>query len=123
MKKPRVNSRQTGRCNVVAESVEDYYRIAFYIPFIDTYITHLRSFFTKHKLVFENCGTLFPKNDFDVDKCKGLHKFYATVLDCSENGFVSEVKMWRRRVGDQKIKNVFEALDVRIIFKYYIFIR
>lgn len=125
IKKPRINKCQINRCNVDTESVEDYYRIAFYIPFIDTYITHIQSRFMKHKSIFENFGVLFPKNEYNFEKSKKLYEFYQNVPNCSKNQFASEVKMWRKRVDGQNFKNVFDALEVSVIltFNYNMFVR
>lgn len=114
MKMPRRCSRQKNRCNVEAKTVEEYYKIAFYIPFLDTYISHLQSRFEKHKTVFQSFGQLFLKQEFDEKKCASLYQFYKEILDCSESNFISEVKMWRQRICNQNIENALDALAVSI---------
>ncbi|XP_050529454.1 52 kDa repressor of the inhibitor of the protein kinase-like [Daktulosphaira vitifoliae] len=112
MKTPRRCERQKYRCNIETQTVEDYYKLAFYIPFLDTYICHLESRFQKHKIVFQSFGQLFLKQEYDEKKCASLYQFYEEVLDCSESNFISEVKMWRQRIHNQNIENALDALSI-----------
>jgi hypothetical protein len=91
---PRYNNRQMNRFNLKTEDVEAYYRIAFYIFFLDTYIAHLKSRFLDHKSVLDNFCVLFPKYDFDEKKAEKLFAFYEKVVDCSKQNFLAELKMW-----------------------------
>lgn len=45
--KPRSAQRQRHRANAPAENIEDYYRVNFFLPFIDYIISHLNSRFPK----------------------------------------------------------------------------
>lgn len=113
IKIPRLASRQKNRCNINVNNAEDYFRIAFYIPFIDAYVTHLHSRFAKHRSIFEGFGILFPKHEFDNEKCRKLHKFYSQTLNATEEEFIAEVKMWRHRFKNNVIQNALDALKVR----------
>lgn len=116
MKLPRRCNQQKNRCNVQAQSIEDYYRISFYIPFLDTLIAELKSRFSEHKSILQSFGQLFLKQEFNEKKCADLYTFYEDVLDCSKENFLSEVKMWRQRIHGQNIQNALDALLVSIFW-------
>ena len=51
---PRRCNQQRNLCNVKAQHVKDFYKIAFYIPFFDTFISQLKSRYSEHKSIFKN---------------------------------------------------------------------
>lgn len=115
VKKPRLASRQTQRCNVISGDIEDYYRISTYLPYLDLFITHLEDRFLKHREILTNFGCLFPSktSTLDEEACKQLFSKYATILNAdSPEVWISEVRIWRRRILDKNIKNSLDALDV-----------
>lgn len=59
----RLNKRQQNRANpfsdVESVSPEDYYRITIAIPYIESFISHLKERFLVHKNIFEGFQCLF----------------------------------------------------------------
>lgn len=102
------------RCNVQTQSIEDYYRISFFVPFLDTFISQLKSRFSEHKSIFQSFGQMFLKQEFNEKKCADLYTFYEDALDCSKSNFLSEVKMWRQRIQGLNIQNALDALLVSV---------
>ena len=51
LKTPRLTSRQTNRCNIAAETDEEYFREGIFIPFLDNFIVTLETRFTAHKSI------------------------------------------------------------------------
>lgn len=51
--KKRTANKQTNRANPQVSSVEDYYRVTVFMPFIDNFINQLTTRFLNHKSVFE----------------------------------------------------------------------
>lgn len=115
VKKPRITSRQTHRCNVETNDIEDYYRISTYIPYLDLFVIHIADRFLKHRKILSTFVCLFPSKTptLDEEACKQLFEKYSAILhdDCAEV-FVDEVKLWRRRILDKNIHNSIKALDV-----------
>lgn len=115
IKKPRLTSSQTHRCNVMTAGIEDYYRVSTYVPYLDLFVTHLEDRFLKHRGILSNFVCLFPSkmSTLDEEACKQLFEKYATILrDDSPEVWINEVKLWRRRISDKSINNSLEALDV-----------
>ncbi|CAH0546779.1 unnamed protein product [Brassicogethes aeneus] len=54
--------------------------------------------------------TLFQDEPNTKNDKKG--KMNEEILECSEENFTSEVKMWRQRIHDQNIKNALDALSL-----------
>ena len=51
MKTPRLTSKQTNRCNIVAATDEEHFRVGIFIPFLDNFIVTLEARFTAHKSI------------------------------------------------------------------------
>jgi len=51
--KKRTAGKQINRANPQVSSVEEYYRVTVFVPFIDNFICQLTSRFLNHKTVFE----------------------------------------------------------------------
>lgn len=114
VKKPRQASRQTHRCNVKTDAIEDYYRISTYIPYLDVFVTHLEDRFLKHRGILSNFRCLFPSktSTLDEEACNQLFEKYSTILHDSTEVCINEVKLWRRRIFDKNINSPIEALDI-----------
>lgn len=96
-------------------SIEEYYRIAIYIPYLDLFITHLQDRFLKHRDILSNFTCLFPDKteDFDIESCCKLFKTYESILhDSLPAIWTSEAQLWSKRIAGMKIKNSLEALDI-----------
>nr|CAD7394021.1 unnamed protein product [Timema cristinae] len=74
---PRRTGRQIQRCNTSTESVEDYFRAAIYILFLDNLIMLLNGHLLAHKTLLHRCLCLHPKRSIkpsvvDEDSIKQL---------------------------------------------------
>ena len=105
--------RQTKRCNVQADSAEDYFRIAIFIPFIDAFIVQLQERLSAHKSLLTSFMCLLPKfpvrsigsdSVVDISTVRPSHKqvdemtlltdAYAVDLQCSQQGAICELELW-----------------------------
>ncbi|CAH2013887.1 unnamed protein product [Acanthoscelides obtectus] len=77
---PRTNSRQTQRNNVPAEVPEEYFRRAYFIPFVDSSISHLKERLLKHKNIVQGFQVLLPNKHFNEDGLEKLYDFYEHFL-------------------------------------------
>lgn len=76
---------------------EVYYRIALYIPFLDTlHIARLKNKFLEIESFLENFCVLFPNYNFDEEKTEVLFAFYGRVIECSKENSLIHVKMWKQ---------------------------
>ncbi|XP_050500964.1 52 kDa repressor of the inhibitor of the protein kinase-like [Diabrotica virgifera virgifera] len=115
LRKPRLASKQTQRSNVQTDSVQDYFRITIYIPYIDLFLTHIQDRFLNHRKILSNFACLFPNKmkNFNEESCAQLFEPYSSILrDDSRDIWVDEVKLWRQRIAGKNVKNSLEALDV-----------
>jgi len=48
---PRITGRQTKRVNIEKNSPETYFLVAFFIPYLDTFIDQLNSRFVNQKML------------------------------------------------------------------------
>ncbi|XP_050511971.1 52 kDa repressor of the inhibitor of the protein kinase-like [Diabrotica virgifera virgifera] len=115
LRKPRLASKQTQRSNVQTDSVQDYFRITIYIPYIDLFLTHILDRFLNHRKILSNFACLFPNKmkNFNEESCAQLFEPYSSILrDDSRDIWVDEVKLWRQRIAGKNVKNSLEALDV-----------
>ena len=65
MKKPRLTSVQKFRNNIPSESVEEYYRRAIMIPFLDHVIASLKEKFINDNTIISNMNKLLAQNIFN----------------------------------------------------------
>lgn len=61
MKLSRIVSKQKHRCNVEKESFEDYFRIAVYVPYLDSIISSLTERFSEENNIAFSLIKLHPK--------------------------------------------------------------
>jgi hypothetical protein len=104
LSRPRLASRQTKRCNVTATSDEEYYKIAIYIPFLDTFLSQLRSRFLNHKTILQGFQCLIPNDPHSISKEQlndfaNLVEFYSDDLDGNVDALVAELRLWYRRLS------------------------
>ncbi|CAH1998865.1 unnamed protein product [Acanthoscelides obtectus] len=93
---PRTNSRQTQRNNVPAEVPEEYFRRAYFIPFVDSSINHLKEKLLKHNKIVQGFQVLLPNKHFNEGGLEKLYDFYEHFLEaCSFETLLGEVKLWR----------------------------
>ncbi|XP_067623242.1 52 kDa repressor of the inhibitor of the protein kinase-like [Eurosta solidaginis] len=115
VQKPRFAGKQTHRCSIVTDTVEDFYRISTYIPYLDLFVTHLKDRFLNQRNILCNFAYLFPKRmqNFEEAACTELFKSYETILhDIFPEAGIREVQLWRERIASMDIQNPLEALDI-----------
>lgn len=61
LKIPRTSVRQTLRFNIPAETPEEYFRIAYFLPFLDSSISSIEERLLNHKNIIEGFEVLFTK--------------------------------------------------------------
>ena len=70
------------RCNIAAETDEEYFRVGIFIPFLDNFIASLESRFTGHKFIIGGLQRLIPAdpnvgpNAQQIESIQVLGKFY-----------------------------------------------
>ncbi|CAI6375760.1 unnamed protein product [Macrosiphum euphorbiae] len=67
VKVPRLSKKQTNRANHPAKTTEEYYRVSFYIPLLDSIIEDLKSrFLSKENKLLWNLCLLVPRYIVDI---------------------------------------------------------
>lgn len=124
--KPRITKRQTKRCNVQAESAEDYFRIAIFVPFLDSFLVQLHDRLLAHSDLLSGFMCLLPQRSkrpgelstiSHRPEAKELAEFcslvdcYAVDLSCSKQAAIGELELWYRMIQalDQPPKTALDA--------------
>ena len=106
--KPRVTKRQTCRNNFPAETPEEYFRAAVFIPFADSFCVQLQDRLLKHRNVLSNFMCLLPDNlSVSLEKptadqltaVQRLAETYAVDVQCSSDVVAAELHLWYRQVA------------------------
>lgn len=58
--RPRLAAAQRNRCNVPADSAEEYYRRACFLPFVDTCLAQLKERFNRHSSTAFGISAVLP---------------------------------------------------------------
>ena len=104
LKTPRLTSRQTNRCNIVAATDEEHFRVRIFIPFLYNFIVTLETRFTAHKSIIGEFQCLIsadPTNGPTFQQIKSiqvLRKFYNNDLTKSWGELVPELISWYRKL-------------------------
>ena len=105
LKTPRLTSRQTNRCNIAAETDEEYFRVGIFIPFLDNFIVTLEARFTAHKSIIGEFQCLIPADPTigptpqQIKSIKVLGRFYENDLTKSSEELVPELILWYRKLS------------------------
>ena len=106
------------RCNIAAETDEEYFRVGIFIPFLDNFIASLESRFTAHKSIIGGLQCLIPAdpnvgpNAQQIETIQVLGKFYQNDLTKSPEELVSELKLWYRKLSRLNVaKKATDALN------------
>jgi hypothetical protein len=75
MKIPRINKRQVHIINVQTNNQEEYFRISVFIPYLDSFISQLKSRFLNHIDILSSFNSLFDENS-TTEEFKNLAEFY-----------------------------------------------
>ena len=106
------------RCNIAAETDEEYFRVGIFIPFLDNFIASFESRFTAHKFIIGGLQCLIPAdpnvgpNAQQIESIQVLGKFYQNDLTKSPEELVSELKLWYRKLSRLNVaKKATDALN------------
>lgn len=94
IKIPRLANRQTNRSNYNTSTIEEYYRISLFLPYLDSIINSLESRFTESNEIPFKLGNLHPSEMITINKCdftlilENLHNLY------NIDNLIEEGKTW-----------------------------
>lgn len=101
MAKPHTVNRQTMRNNIPADTVEDYFKRAVFIPFLDEFLNALDAKFVEHSKLLQPFQLLIKaesSNEIDItEEIKTLTEFY----DFEEN-VTGEITLWHQFLASCK---------------------
>ena len=101
LKTPRLTSRQTNRCNIAAETDEEYFRVEFLFHFLIT----LEARFTAYKSIIGGFQCLIPADPTigptpqRIKSIQVLEKFYENDLTKSSEELLPELILWYRKLS------------------------
>ena len=118
IKMPRIAARQTQRVNVPANTPQEYYRRAVYLPFIDTCIGQLTERFTEHHAKVQLLCSLLPS--LCVGRAYSSLQEAVTIYAHLLPGSVSDVEpeylrwqlKWSRVAAEERPATVLETLSL-----------
>lgn len=120
---PRRCGRQMYRTNTPASTPEEYFRLAVFVPFLDSFLMQMHERLLAHRNLLSCFSSLLPRADrnnekFDEKASKQatvLHTTYSKYLDCGEAEFQGEMKLYYRHVAslNDPPKTACQALEVR----------
>lgn len=96
IKRPRIVSHQTSRCNYSTNSVEDYYRISIYIPLLDNVLDDLKCRFLNEKnQAILKLSQVIPRNIVETndEDAQTLVKLVIKYFNFDENNEVNEMEL------------------------------
>ncbi|KAL4153397.1 hypothetical protein QTP88_001230 [Uroleucon formosanum] len=97
---PRRVGKQVHRDNTPVTTLEEYYKVTIFIPYLDTFITMISDRLLKHKSLLKSFNCLFPikeKDNSDTfeNDITGLVKKYSQLLPSfSPLLVIAELKLW-----------------------------
>jgi hypothetical protein len=106
--KPRLSKRQLARCNIPAETAEIYFRVAVFVPFLDSFCVQLKDRLLAHRQAMTCFMCLLPDRTKlkeakpTVDQKEAVRKLaetYAVDLQCSSAVAVAELQLWFRQLA------------------------
>lgn len=112
---PRLSKRQTNRCNVQTDSIEDYFRISVFVPFLDSFCVQLHDRLVAHNNILSSFMCLLPQwprsttsvaaarrpCDKQIAEMSCLVDTYAADLSCNKDAAFGELEMWYRQLSSQ----------------------
>ncbi|XP_050546313.1 52 kDa repressor of the inhibitor of the protein kinase-like [Daktulosphaira vitifoliae] len=106
---PRIIGRQTKRVNIETNSQESYFRVAFFIPFLDTFIDQLNLRFVNQKMfwTFEllDFKSLISTDENEAHFLRLAQMYMFDLNECEESVLLAEFKLWKRRLESIKSSN------------------
>lgn len=112
---PRINKRQVHRININIQTnnPEEYFRISVFIPYLDSFISQLKSRFLNHIDILSSFHSLFDENS-TKEEFKNLAEFYEEDLN-GNNSIIEEFQLWQRKLWKKleiKPTNSIDALKL-----------
>ncbi|CAI6359522.1 unnamed protein product [Macrosiphum euphorbiae] len=109
---PRINKRQVHRINVQTNNPEEYFHISVFIPYLDSFISQLKSRFLNHTDIKSSFHSFFDENS-TKEELKKLAEFYEKDLN-GNNSIIEEFQLWQRKLKNLEIKpkNSIDALNL-----------
>jgi hypothetical protein len=109
---PRLAKRQKRRINISTNDPEEYFKIALFIPFLDSYIQQLNDRFINHKNIISGFQMLMNSSTFNEERLKELVEFYSSDID-SFDIVKSEILLRNCYLDNSniKIKNAINILN------------
>eukprot|EP00102_Acyrthosiphon_pisum_P018999 XP_016656209.1 PREDICTED: uncharacterized protein LOC107882414 [Acyrthosiphon pisum] len=99
----RMNKRQVHRINVQTNNPEEYFRLTVFIPYLDSFISQLKSRFLNHTDILSSFHSLFDENSTKVE-LKKLVEFYEEDLN-GNRSIIEEFQLWQRKLKKLEIKS------------------
>lgn len=115
---PRRTGQQRNRANQPADSPQQYYRRAVFLPYLDVCLEQMRERFQLHKANAYKLSLLLPAyceaSEFIVlkDSAKLYDPFLPGGIECLEAEFLRWKAYWSRQPADKRPKRVLNALAV-----------
>lgn len=97
---PRRVSKQVHRDNTPANTLEEYYRVTIFIPYLDNFITMISDRLLKHKSLLMNFNCLFPIKEnnipdtFENNITDLVQKYSQLLPSFSSLVVIAEHKLW-----------------------------
>jgi len=108
---PRTTGRQKNRVNVETDSPEIYYRIAIFIPYIESFIEQLKARFTSHRAILANFDSLIKLNTDEKHFLSLTETYIEDLSSSSKTVLLSEYNLWQRRLGNLKKSHYGNAME------------
>ncbi|XP_050537332.1 52 kDa repressor of the inhibitor of the protein kinase-like [Daktulosphaira vitifoliae] len=102
---PRIIGRQTNRVNIETNSPESYFRVAFFIPYIDTFIDQLNLRFVNQKMLLLDFKSLISTDENEAHFLRLAQMYMFDLNECEESVLLAEFKLWKRRLESIKSSN------------------
>lgn len=115
---PRLTGRQKNRCNVPADTAEQYFKRAYFLPFIDTCLSQLKERFEQQTAIAYQMSTVIPAfmDNCTFSQLEPAAKFYSTFLDGDTLALQTEYTRWqlywsRQPASTRRPDKILEALQ------------
>jgi len=112
---PRTTKEQTNRANAPANTAEEYYRRAVFVPFFDSFLSQLDVRFLAHKEILQQFSCLTVANVIPTTEQKNqireLSTTYEDDVNCSPDVAVGELGSWYRYLSTLRDRPT-TALDI-----------
>jgi len=98
---PRRVGKQVHRDNTAVTTLEEYYRVTIFFPYLDNFITMISDHLLKHKSLLKTFNCLFPikekdnSDTFENDVTDLLKKYSQLLPSFSPLVVIAKLKLWR----------------------------